>query len=82
MPGVVSERDWGPIRGTDTSLCAEDQKFLSPQFCGCPAHGSVVRQAKYVPTGSIEEHFFRKGQTAFGTGGVRFEVIDFAIAGF
>ena len=43
---------------------------------------ALCRQAKHVPTGSVEEHFCREGQTAFRTSGVRFEVIDTAIARF
>jgi hypothetical protein len=77
MACVVSERDGFAIRRPQSPLCAEDEELSAPGFGWIPAHPGVLRHPKKIAAGTVQQHFFRQGQTACGPACARLNPVNF-----
>ena len=64
MASVVTQRNSSAVRPANASVGRKDQDFLAAEFGRVPAHTGVLRPAKQIAGGPVQQHFGGDGHGA------------------
>jgi len=76
MAGVISQGNRSAIRGANSTLCAENQVFVSAELARIPTHSGVHGPAEDIPAGCLLQPIRLQRQGSGWAGGVSPNIIQ------